>query len=183
MVRTHSRGGTIDGIRHADAHLTLQRLQPPSADTSPQWIGPRDPIPAGIPPDVATRPLRHSQQRRPATQYVAPPKARHVSRFRAIAVRLQTPGIIAGGLAVGLLAQSQLLGELAIAAYGTFAVLRRVSSRTTFRFALCMFIGIAVLLVIAGNDRLAANFAVYAFLLLGVGAITLGIELYRGETP
>jgi hypothetical protein len=84
-------------------------------------------------------------------------------------------GAIGAGLAIQLLP----LGEIVIGLYAVFALIRRVPSRTSFTLALFALIGVVVLLIIRGADTLSQNFAVYAFLLLVVGTISLALELRR----
>jgi hypothetical protein len=89
----------------------------------------------------------------------------------------QTPAIAASAVGIGLLAPSLSVGEAAIGAYGLFAVVRGVASRTTFLLALVMLSVIIAALGLQGSDsEIGQNFAVYAFLLLAVGTISLGIE-------
>lgn len=168
-------GTSLDGMRRTQGR-PAPAASPHALTQGPQWIAPREPLPPRAAPRTGIPAVR------PPTAVSPPPQERRqAGRLRRAASHLQTPGIIAAGLAAGLAAQSQLLGELVVAGYGVFALIRHVRSRTTFLFALCMFIGIIVLLIVTSNNRLAANFAVYAFLLLGIGAVTLGVELYRGE--
>jgi hypothetical protein len=92
---------------------------------------------------------------------------------------LQVVLIIFAAVCAGLLLQSLAFGELAIAVYAVFALTRRIASRTTFTLALTALGGIVLLLVIRGSSALSENFAVYAFLLLLVGMVSLGLEARR----
>ena len=78
---------------------------------------------------------------------------------------------------LGVLAQSLVIGEVLIVVYAIFAFVRRVPSRTTFLLALMSLVLIVVLLTMKPESRLAQNFAVYTFLLLVIGTISLAIEV------
>jgi hypothetical protein len=92
----------------------------------------------------------------------------------------EMPLAMAGAVGVGLLAPSLSVGEIAIGAYGLFAVARGVASRTTFLLALTALGVIIAALGLQGSDsETGQNFAVYAFLLLVVGTVSLGIEARR----
>lgn len=93
---------------------------------------------------------------------------------------MQLPLLMLAAIGAGLLAQTLIFGEILVAAYAIFALIRRISSRTTFLLALLTIVCIIVLLLIRTNNALAANFAVYAFLLLLVGTVTLGREIRQG---
>ena len=78
---------------------------------------------------------------------------------------------------VGFLLRSLLVGEIIIVLYGILAFVFRVESRTTFILVLMSF---AVILIASmrSDTALASVFAVYAFLLLVVGTISLGREVH-----
>jgi hypothetical protein len=79
-------------------------------------------------------------------------------------------------LAIGMLLQAAVYGELLIAVYAIFALVRRVESRTTFMLALISLGCILVMLLLRPNLELMQNFAIYAFLLLLVGTVSLTTE-------
>ena len=79
-------------------------------------------------------------------------------------------------LAAGLMLQTAAAGELLIAAYAVFALLRRVESRTTFTLALVSLGCIVAMLLVKPDPTLMKNFAIYAFLLMGVGTMSLVAE-------
>jgi hypothetical protein len=83
--------------------------------------------------------------------------------------------VVAAGLIIGIgvLMQSLIIGELCILAYAIFAVARRVPSHTTFMLAGISLASILVLMRVNSYSPLAGNFAVYAFMLLALGVITL----------
>jgi hypothetical protein len=78
------------------------------------------------------------------------------------------------------LVMQQPLGQPLIVLYGVIALMKRISSRTTFILALGTFIiTIASLLVIGEPNPITASFAEYAFLFLIIGTTSFGLELYR----
>jgi len=79
-------------------------------------------------------------------------------------------------LAAGLMLQTAAAGELLVAAYAVFALLRRVESRTTFTLALVSLGCIVAMLLVKPDPTLMKNFAIYAFLLMGVGTMSLVAE-------
>lgn len=90
--------------------------------------------------------------------------------------------LILGTVCVGLFISTLVFGELVIAAYAVFALIKRVPSRTTFMLALIALGSVVLLLVIRGGETgLSDNFAVYTFLLLVVGTICLGRETHQGS--
>lgn len=141
--------------------------QPPAAGS--MSVRPVRPV---IP--IQNAPKQHAVHARPR-----PAKQQPSARSRRTWKRLQLPAFIVGAVLAGFLIQSAAVGEICIAVYGIVAFVRRVPSRTTFTLALLVFAGIITLLLFQANDTLAANFATYAFLLLAVGAITLGRELHE----
>lgn len=98
--------------------------------------------------------------------------------FRALRI-VQFPLIIIAAVIVGLFMQTLVFGEIAIGIYAILALLLRFSSRTTFQLAFITLIGIVLLSVIGKDVTLATNFAVYTFLLLGVGTVLLIREDYQ----
>lgn len=88
--------------------------------------------------------------------------------------------IVAGGF---LIQQSAVVGEIAIAVYAIVALKQRIASRLTFILALLAFVGVLLLLIFQANQTLAANFALYSFLLLAVGVLSLVRELMNTKDP
>lgn len=82
---------------------------------------------------------------------------------------------MAGGFAL----QSLIIGQLALVFYAIFALVKSVSSYVTFLLAVLALVGTAIVLVARPDTTLAANFAVYAFLLLAIGLLSLGREIRR----
>jgi hypothetical protein len=89
------------------------------------------------------------------------------------------PFIITLAMMGGMLAQSVVLGQIALVVYGLIAFIWRIHSRVTFTLALVALAATIVLLVGRGNVSLSQNFATYTFLLLATGVITLGRELKK----
>ena len=109
-----------------------------------------------------------SVQRRPATARGA--KKRRLSKL--VSVALAAPCM----LAAGLMLQSVAAGEVAICAYAAIALLRRIESRMTFMLALVSLFCILVLLLVRPDPVLMKNFAIYAFLFIVVGTVSLTME-------
>lgn len=161
-------GAAIDGFKPAGypprRSMYDQRLRRPHAVA-------RDTDPA-----IIARP-QHAPVKTPAA---APPTASEKapeSRLKRLGRRLELPLFLLAAVAVGLLVQSLIFGEVLIVAYAIYALVRRVASRTTFLLAMLTIACIVLLLVVRTNNTLATHFAVYAFLLLAVGTITLGREI------
>jgi hypothetical protein len=108
----------------------------------------------------------------PKKTFTAP--AQRTSKLKAFA---QTTAVLIWALALGLGIYSQTIGKLAIATYALVALTFRLSSQASFILALCAFVGIVVTQAVKPETNIAANFAVYAFLLLVVGSISLWLEV------
>jgi len=74
------------------------------------------------------------------------------------------------------LAQSPAFGQIAIFIYAIAAFIWHISSRTTFTMAV-MALGLVLFASIRSDVTLAGTFAIYAFLLLIVGTLTLWREV------
>jgi hypothetical protein len=74
---------------------------------------------------------------------------------------------------------SSLVGQIGILIYAILAIWKRWSSQQTFYLALMMFGGIILTYLLPPFRHLAGNLAIYAFLLLGVGALSLHLESKR----
>ena len=96
--------------------------------------------------------------------------------------KLQIPLIVVSAICIGLAIPLLIFGEIAIAAYAVIALVRRIPSRTSFLLALIALGAVVVLLLLQGQGSLSQNFAVYAFLLLTVGTISLALEVRRQAT-
>lgn len=99
------------------------------------------------------------------------------ARTKSLLKTLEIPAIILGSVIIGYLMQSLQLGEIAIGAYAIAAIIFKIASRTTFALALLSLFVIVMLTIAKPGSTLATNFAVYTFLLLVVGTISLGREV------
>lgn len=84
-------------------------------------------------------------------------------------------GLLFGGLSLFSLE----LGQIVLAVYALVALWRKWPSRQTFTLALGMFGGIIVTSLVEAMRPLADNLAVYAFLLLCLGVLQMGLEMRR----
>ena len=91
---------------------------------------------------------------------------------RVLLIALAAPGM----LAAGLMTQSVSAGEVLIGAYAAVALLRRIESRVTYMLALASLACILVLLLARPDPVLMQNFAVYAFLFILIGTLSLTLE-------
>jgi hypothetical protein len=90
------------------------------------------------------------------------------------------PGLLIVAAAVGLAWFSAIAGQIAIAVYAVLVFWRRWPSRQSFGLALVMFAGVAITTFVRTLSSLTANVAVFAFLLLCIGTLSLALELRRG---
>lgn len=139
------------------------------------FVHPRE---ASLPPRPAAVPSVA-----PAMPVVAPAR-QQVTRSRPVKAKqhhwrngFATVGLVAAIVVAGTVVQTLVAGELLIAAYAVYALVRRVPSRTTFLLALLSLATIMALRALGKDTLLAANFAVYSLLLAFVGVITLAREV------
>ena len=92
---------------------------------------------------------------------------------------ISTVWLVTGAAVAGLAMFSVLAGQVAIAVYAVVALWRRWPSNQSFMLALVMFAGIITALVIPNFKDVADNLAVYAFLLLAIGTVSLAREARR----
>lgn len=83
--------------------------------------------------------------------------------------------LLIAGIGMGL--QSLMFGQLCVVAYGVFALVRRVPSSTTLSLAGISLMSIIVMAILNSYNPLIPNFAVYSFLLLLIGVISLVREI------
>jgi len=127
----------------------------------------RPAVQSDVRPEVA-RPAAKLEQIKPAR--------RLRPRFRADV--LKTAAVLVAAVCVGLFIQSLAFGEILIGVYAAVALVRRIPSRSTFLLALIGLITVALLTALQGDSDTSDNFAVYVFLLLVVGTVSLGREVY-----
>lgn len=120
-------------------------------------------------PAPAPQPIRTNAEPKAARPS---PKVRHRRGRKFMMLAAMGCAMLAGGMAL----QAAVYGELLIAAYAVYALVRRVESRTTFSLALISLGCILVMLLVRPNADLMQNFAIYAFLLLLVGTVSLTVE-------
>jgi hypothetical protein len=85
-------------------------------------------------------------------------------------------------VAISRLSQFLTVGELVIGVYGLAALVGRIPSRFTFLLACLSLINVAILLLILPDSPRAANTAVFAFLFLVVGTVSLALEARQAVT-
>lgn len=113
---------------------------------------------------------------RPVQQPVAEEPEEHVSFPKRLLLSLGKLMLGIGMLAFAFLVQSPAFGQLAILVYAAAALIWRISSRITFILAV-MALGLVLLTSVRSDVELAGTFALYAFLLLIVGTISLWREV------
>ena len=101
-----------------------------------------------------------------------PPKP----RIGRVKLALQTIVILLLAIALGFSLNILAVGEIAIAVYAVAAFWLRISSRISFCLALLSFSMIILLEIVQPASDAASPFAVYAFFLLVVSTLSLGME-------
>ncbi|HSX06770.1 MAG TPA: hypothetical protein VLG92_03555 [Candidatus Saccharimonadia bacterium] len=115
-----------------------------------------------------------------ALQQPSPPKLRKAKATRSrLSGKLRTSLLVVVVLVAGTMTQVESMGEMLIIAYAIYVFVRRVASRTTFMLVLVSLATIVLLRLVGKDPQLAANFAVYSFLLVLVGVISLAYEVRR----
>lgn len=136
------------------------------------------PVVTPKPPHTYTRPQPPEQSSDAfvrAEQQMTTPQPKKGSVRRGLALLLQFFALLSL-FAVGFLLRSLMVGQAIILLYAIFAFIFRIESRTTFIFVLISF-GVVLTASLRSDTTLASVFAVYAFLLLVVGTISLGREV------
>jgi|GEM_PF-3483927 len=151
----------------------LQVMQPAMSRHRPQAPAPSSQ------PTVATRQPRPHEQVQPSGQPEAT-SADSQKKPKAKKEGISTVWLVAAASIAGLAVFSVVAGQIAIALYAIVALWRRIPSHQSFILALVMFAAIIVVSLIPSSHDVAGNLAVYAFMLLCVGAISLGLEARRG---
>lgn len=157
--------------------IAPSRKRQPLDHLRPRYPRPAAQVTASLPaprkrPVDAPIPLSQSVRPQPVQAAVEQPKKARRRKHGTIKL------VLAGGamLVIGTLLQAAAYGEMLIGAYAVFALIRRVESRTTFMLALTSMGCILVMLLLRPDFALMQNFAIYAFLLLLVGTISLTTE-------
>lgn len=86
--------------------------------------------------------------------------------------------VIAVAIALGFLAQFQIMGTIFIAIYGVISIVKGIPSRTSFLLAL-LSLAVTAAVLLVGRRAIAENFASYSFLLLIVAIISLCLEQWH----
>jgi Trk-type K+ transport system membrane component len=102
-------------------------------------------------------------------------RARRPSRVRHYGLFVL---FIIGMALLGFLAQFQWIGYVVIVGYVIFALIKKVSARTTFAAAL-LPLGMVPVAILFSNWTIARNFAAYCFVLLVFGVVLTTFELQR----
>jgi len=161
-------------------------VQPPTPAQPPKIQQIQRPMRAH-PQSVQQAQLQSAQQiprargRQPHRPYKTPPTQRQFlakfPRLRRVLYFLQFPAIIIGCLAAGIIAQSVVIGQILLLIYAVVVLIFRIDSRTTFLMAFLLLCSVVSLIIFRGVNTVATNFAVYSFVLLLVGVLSLWREL------
>ncbi len=166
-------GRSIDGlVPLPPLSPTVRQAHPPVRPLPPRQVAPAPAKPSADEPFALRK-----------TVHAAPSKLEMPSRLHLTKKRLAI-GVACVALLVGLaLVTQQSFGQLAVILYGLLAVIKKIPSRTTFVLALISLVLIPVTLaVFGGTNIVSSGLATYAFLLLIIGTICLGLELRREPT-
>lgn len=154
---------------HRPAHRAPAAKQPALDQLRPMYDvhNPAKPKPVETKaPEVQPKPKTDASRAHPKKQ----------RQRRRWLLPLQLFGAGVGILLAGTLLQATALGELLIALYGVVAIITRIESRTSFTLALISLGCIVIMLLVRPNSALMQNFAIYGFLFLVVGTISLARE-------
>jgi hypothetical protein len=99
------------------------------------------------------------------------------STFRTTVKQLSAAAVIVVLIIAGMLFRYPQFGGLLVLAYGIFALVARISSGVTFKMVLVILCCLPVLSV-RSDDELLDYFAVYAFLLLIIGIVSVLSEVW-----
>lgn len=164
----------VDGFMSGPQVMRQQPLQPvrqsrvPSRPAQPQ-------NPAVSRTYTPPQPSPSSEGFNRAEQQMTAQPPRRSGLRKTFAMLLQAV-ILLTLFGLGFLLRSVIVGQVIIILYAIFALIFRVESRTTFIFVLISF-GVVLTASLRSDTALASVFAVYAFLLLIVGTISLGREV------
>lgn len=176
----------------------MQRVDP-FIPVAPRPVPPTRPV-AARPPQAARRPaggvdgfVHPREASLPPRPVVAPSvtpatapaqrpvTALHPAKQHRIRNGFATVGLVVAIVVAGTVVQTLFVGELLIAGYAVYALVRRVASRTTFMLALLSLATILILRAAGKDTLLASNFAVYSLLLAFIGVITLAREVRQSK--
>lgn len=80
-------------------------------------------------------------------------------------------------LLIGLLSRYAVIGQAMIGMYAICVVIFRIESRTTFTLAI-MSLAVVLVSSVRADRVLAGAFAIYAFMLLAIGVVSLSREIH-----
>ncbi len=185
-----SRRKAVDGFLQPSARPSRQVLPqlapiqyrsiPQPTQRAPQPRPPAPTLPAApqvqkTPPQTPTRQIMTQQFQQP--QDAVPDDQPTRSRFKRVASILVQTILLGMLFGIGFFIRSMVIGEAFIALYGAIALIRGIASRTTFALVL-MSLGVVLVASLKADLALASTFATYAFLLLVVGTVSLGREVW-----
>lgn len=193
----HTTAHTAQPVRKAQApnkHGSIQRFTPKTAPTRTKRPAISDFITTQPDPPIQTKLTTNSTLTQ--TPHITNTQPAHSATTKAYAMphpvtqeksqprllirilrRVQIPLIVILAIIGGQLMTTLAFGEIAIGVYAIFALVRHVASSITFLLAFITLIAITVLEAAGKNGTLATYFAIYAFLLLVVGTISLSAEI------
>ncbi|HTE22771.1 MAG TPA: hypothetical protein VK674_07105 [Candidatus Limnocylindria bacterium] len=163
---------SVDGIlRPRTGTRPKQRRTPPLPHLQPLGSQRSWPVETPAPP-VHAKP----QPQAPARHKAKPSRKRHSFRT-VLRLMLQATAVIVL-LLLGLFSRYAVIGQVVIGLYGVAALVMRLESRTSFTLAV-MALAVVLVASLRADTVLAGAFAIYAFLLLAIGAISLGREIHN----
>jgi hypothetical protein len=140
--------------------------------------------------DIAPIAKQKATQQRPINpvpRQFATPKAstkkkrtlrQRFSKFEKIFLIIAGPLFLAATIRFS---KNAAVGEIAIAAYALLVLILQIPSRVTFWFVSMFLVSIPAVLLIIPDIQRSHNTALYAFMLLGVGLLSLILETRRLE--
>lgn len=151
----------------------------------------RPPVPASPQPYISPRQASPRQQpvHRPQTAPTTPPASSAKHQHMRTAAKPKEPRskksllatlwqalFLLGALSLGLVVRSVVVGQIAVLVYAVLVFVYKIESRTTFILGLAA-LGVVLVSSLRGDSVLATAFAIYAFLLLAIGTISLAREV------
>lgn len=164
---SRARSRMIDGVTRRSAppltHPAAKAVQMPH---TPAALHPRAPV--AVQAQSRPRPSEVAQK-------TASPLARAAKKERWWH-KLQWPAAVLAAMAIGSFAQYLIVGYVMLAIYTGAVIIFRIKSRRTFTLALIALAAVAFAQSL-GRSQIMESFAVYAFLLFGIGTISLITEV------
>lgn len=176
-----NHNGSIDGVVHVGSAASKMAQTPrrpyrgPAASLHLQYAQPTQ----LTPPSTSRRSRRPQPNPTAAPTPISQSNAKTKARAKPKKEGVSTLWLLAGAAIAGLALFSVMAGQVAIAVYGIVALWRRWPSQQNFALALVMFGGIIIASLVPAFQTVANNLAVYAFLLLCIGTLSLAREVRR----